>query len=186
MICVQIEDRRRLMLKLSSRWNLPPKGANYASPGLEGSGLQSSELSLYDMIHLSLIGRVLEVWILLEWRLLPWFVAEVAPGPGSRSSTAWYSLRASNNCIPKRHGESRRLQARERKEVVPWTLIKQASGHPIFEVHLGLWKRMDPYRNIDSENSNRKFFHRGNDKPSEGYILGTGIATSAMLPLLVL
>ena len=153
MICVQIEDRRRLMLKLSSRWNLPPKGANYASPGLEGSRLQSSELSLYDMIHLSLIGRVLEVWILLECRLLPWFVAEVAPGPGSRSSTAWYSLRASKNCIPKRPAESRRLQARERKEVVPWTLIKHASGNPIFEVHLGLWKRMNPYRNFDGEQS---------------------------------
>jgi len=64
MICVQIEDRRGLMPKLCSSWNLPPKaGANYVSPGLvnEGSGLQSDELFLHDLIHLSLIGRVLEV-----------------------------------------------------------------------------------------------------------------------------
>lgn len=48
-------DAKTLLL-----WNLPPKaGAKYVSPGLvnEGSGLQSSELSLYDLIHLSLIGR---------------------------------------------------------------------------------------------------------------------------------
>ena len=36
------------------------------------AGSESSELSFHDLIHCSLIGPVLELWILLEWRLLPW------------------------------------------------------------------------------------------------------------------
>ena len=61
--------------KLCSSWDLPPiASANYVSPWLvnDGSGLQSSKLSLHGLIHCSLIGRVLELWILLEWRLLLW------------------------------------------------------------------------------------------------------------------
>ena len=41
---------------------------------------------LYDLIHFSLIGHVLKVWILLEWRMLP--VAEVAA-----VWLGWYRLR---------------------------------------------------------------------------------------------
>ena len=92
MICVQIEDRHRLMLILCSR-SLPPlAGANCVSPWPvnNDSRLQSSELSLHDLIHCSSIGRVLKFRILLEWRLLPWCVAEVAAGPnGSFYCLIW-------------------------------------------------------------------------------------------------
>ena len=44
---------------------------------------------------------------------------------------------------------------------------------------------MDPYRNFDGKHLASFEFSWGNDtNTSEGYILGTGIATSAMLPLL--
>jgi predicted Kef-type K+ transport protein len=79
----------------------------------DGSELQSSELSLHDLTHYSLIGRVLELWILLERRLLPWCVAELAAG-GSRDllllGMAGKGQKTSNNCFLKRCRESRRLQ----------------------------------------------------------------------------
>ena len=86
--------------------------------------------------------------------------------------------------------EKTSVKSRARKELVPWTLIKQASGRSIFfEVDLELWKRMDPYRNFDGEQSvsfKSGNFSWRNDNASERYILGTGIATSAILPLLAL
>ena len=48
---------------------------------------------------------------------------------------------------------------------------------------------MDPYRNFGGKQLawfKSRNFSWGNDNASEGYILGTGTATSAMLPLLVL
>ena len=89
-------------LKLCSWWNLPPlASANYVSPELvnDGSGLQSSELSLHDLIHCSLIGRVLELWILQEWRLLSWCVAEVVADPDwiPGSSLAWHGMKKSED-----------------------------------------------------------------------------------------
>ena len=62
----------------------------------------------------------------------------------------------------------------------------------LLEVDLELWKDMDLYRNFDGKQlasfkSGNFSCQWGNDtNASEGYILGTGIATSAMLPLLVL
>ena len=118
---------------------LPPLSANYASPGLEddGSGLQTSELSLHDSIHCSLIGCVLEVWILLEWRLLPWCVALVCKKKwlqgrtGSRDllllGIAGKSRRTSNNCVLRSY-RSRRLQ------------LNQERGRDWFsELSLGIW-----------------------------------------------
>ena len=45
---------------------------------------------------------------------------------------------------------------------------------------------MNPYRNFDGEQLASRNVQGGTNKASEGYILGTGIATSAILPLSVL
>ena len=128
---------------------------------------------------------MVEVWILLERRLLPWCVA----GVQSRFSTAWYgrkSRRTSTNCVLKRSRESRRLQLypEQRKNSVG-----RLVGQSLIEVDLELWKGINPYRKFDGNQlalfKPEKFSWR-TDNASEGYILGTEIATSAMLPLLVL
>ena len=64
-----IDAKTLLLMEFASAiWRI-----SRASRACKGSGLQSGELSLHDlMVHCSLIGRALEVWILLEWRLLPW------------------------------------------------------------------------------------------------------------------
>ena len=65
------------------------------------------------------------------------------------------------------------------------------SAYLLWSRDLNLRKGMDPYRNFVGEQSARfKFrsrkFSWENEGASEGYTLGTGIAISAMLPLLVL
>jgi hypothetical protein len=95
MICGQIErgppsiDAKILLLM-----EIASDSANYVSPRTvdDGSGPQSSELSLHDWIHCSLIGLV-RVGIVDTPRMaVVVLVAEVAAGldgiPGS--SIAWY------------------------------------------------------------------------------------------------
>jgi hypothetical protein len=96
------------------------------------------------------------------------------------------SQRTSNNCVP-RSSRSRRLQLNPGRGRAWFLDSHWASGRPIlFEVHLVLWKGMNPYRNFDGkELASFKLgkFSWGNDNASEGYILGSGI--SAMLPLFI-
>ena len=64
---------------------------------MEAGSIQVSYLPMILNIHFSLIGRVVEVWILLERRLLPWCVAGVQVQTGSRFSTAWHGRKKSED-----------------------------------------------------------------------------------------
>ena len=113
MICVQIKDRCRLMLKLCSWWKLPPlASAKYASQMMEAGSSQVSYLFMIWYIS-RWLALWLEVWIRLEWRLLPWGVAGGC-GPGRDLGIfyclVWYEKLGGRIMASWKGLESRRLE----------------------------------------------------------------------------
>ena len=73
--------------------------------------------------------------------------------------------------------------------MISWTLIRRLvtlSSLKYNSTSGNVWILIGTLMVNNRSHSNREIFHGENDNASEGYILGTGIATSAMLPLLVL
>ena len=187
------------MPKLCSWWNLPPlASANYVSPGPvnDSGGLQPSELCLYHSIHCSLIGRVLVLWILLEWRCcfgaqLMWLQART--NLGIFYCLVWWKEVGRRRTIVSWRGLATRedfrliLTEELEKTCVTWTL-----EHLVCLSSLKQTRTLESsYRNFDVKHLasfKSEKFSLGNDNAfeSEGYILGTGMTTYAIFPLWVL
>jgi hypothetical protein len=72
-ICVQTEDRRRCQNFVLDGICLRSLAHIMYLQGMQMmvAGSTQVELSPNDLLHCSLIGRMLELWMFLEWRLLP-------------------------------------------------------------------------------------------------------------------